>query len=143
MSGAGGGPSGWHTPVVRPLNSPKQKQGHLQMSELVQGLPQATTACGVVPNWRMDKALADRTARNIAANNAFLSINRAPYFGGAGAGPSGWQTPVVLPFKQIPSWTALLFSAGLIVPLKAGIQAFFPTQFLSSGPFWNMVFFYC
>jgi hypothetical protein len=113
FGGAGAGPSGWQTPVVRPSNSPKQKQGRLQMSELVQGLPQATTACGVVPNWRMDKALAERTARNIAANNAFLSINRAPYFGGAGAGPSGWQTPVVLPLNRFQAGQHSSFQLAL------------------------------
>jgi hypothetical protein len=101
FSGAGGGPSGWQTPVVLPLNRPKQKQGRLQMSELVQGLPQATTACGVVPSWRTDSALADKTARNIAANNAFFAMDRGSfcliYFIGEGAGPSGWQVPVVPP----------------------------------------------
>jgi len=41
---AGGGPSGWQTPVVPPPTPKKQPHGRLQMSPLVHGLPHATIA---------------------------------------------------------------------------------------------------
>lgn len=69
------------------------------MSPVVQGLPQATTACVPVRNWRTESPLAERTAINMVANKIFFIIASPHFtwihFGDAGAGPSGWQTPVV------------------------------------------------
>jgi hypothetical protein len=55
----------------------------------------------LVPSWRSENALAETTAINIVANNTFFIVILSPvnYFVGEGAGPSGWQTPVVPPPK--------------------------------------------
>src|SRR5262249_56716215 len=71
----GAGPSGWHTPVVLPSNRPKHRHGFLQKSPIVQGLPQARTACVPLPSWFTDRALAERAAARVIANNIFLTMD--------------------------------------------------------------------
>jgi hypothetical protein len=97
---AGAGHSGWQVPKVPPPTPKQQPHGRLQMSPVVQELPQALIAFVPVRNWRTDIALAERTPINMVANKILLVIVRSPFldqfkFGGGGGGPSGWQLPPV------------------------------------------------
>src|SRR5512140_1949965 len=71
-SGGGGGPSGWHRPVV-PLTI-KHMHGAAQAVALTPGSPQAVTLLESVRNWRSESALAESTARNITADTTLISM---------------------------------------------------------------------
>jgi hypothetical protein len=100
---AGAGHSGWQVPTVPPPTPKQQPHGRLQMSPLVHVFPHATIACVPVRNWRTESALAESTARNIEAIRTFFTIGILLYgylLFRAGAGPSGWQIPVVRPLNR-------------------------------------------
>jgi hypothetical protein len=82
LAGAGGGPSGWQTPVVPPSTEIKHKQGRTQMVELVHALPQAVPAAAGVASCEAETQTADRITAMDTASNNFLSISNSPFFRG-------------------------------------------------------------